>query len=321
MHTLYPAIKPYQTHRLKVGSIHEIYIEECGSPDGIPILFVHGGPGLGCSEKDRCFFDPERYRIILFDQRGCGRSKPYAVLEDNTIADHVTDMESIRVLLKINRWMLFGGSWGSTLALLYGQTHPAAVISMILRGVFLSREQDFNWLYKDGANRVFPDKWQEFIEFIPENEREYLIEAYHQRLFGNDEIARMNAAKHWATWKGGITTLRPSQEVMDHFCDAHHAVAIARIGCHYFKNKVWLGKKPLLSSMNIIAQIPSIIIHGRYDMISPLDNATILASHWPEADLQIIRDAGHASIEPSITDALILATDKFAREFNFFEGS
>ncbi len=316
MHTLYPAIKPYETHRLKVDSIHDIYIEECGTPDGIPVLFVHGGPGVGCSDKDRCFFDPERYRIILFDQRGCGRSKPYAELENNTTDNLVADIEAIRSFLKIDKWMLFGGSWGSTLSLVYAQEHPKAVMGMVLRGIFLGRDQDLEWLYSNGANRIFPDNWQHFIELIPENERDDLIEAYHRRLFGNDEVARMNAAKHWSIWEGSGITLRPNQDMMDHFSDAHHALAIARIECHYFKHKAWLESKPILSRMNMITKIPAVIIHGRYDMICPLDNATALAGQWTDAELQIIRDAGHASIEPGITDALVRATDQFASKFD-----
>lgn len=312
MHTLYPAIKPYKTHQLQVGSIHELYIEECGSPDGIPVLFVQDSLGMGCSEKDRCFFDPDRYRIILFDQRGCGRSKPYANIEDNTTASLVEDIEAVRTFLEVDRWMLFGGSWGSTLSLLYAQAHPKVVITMVLRGIFLAREQDFNWLYSSGASRIFPDKWQHFIELIPESERNDFIEAYHRRLFGDDEVARMNAAKHWAMWKGETITFRPNQNMLDHFADTHHALALAKIECHFFKHKAWLQQNPLLSRMNLISTIPAVIIHGRYDMICPLDNATTLASQWIEADLQIIRDAGHASLEPSITDALIRATDNYA---------
>ena len=312
MHTLYPAIKPYTTHHLKVSDIHEIYIEESGIPDGIPVLFVHGGPGVGCTEKDRCFFDPEKYRIILFDQRGCGQSTPYAELNNNTTADLVADMESIRQHLAIERWVLFGGSWGSTLSLLYAQEHPSAVMAMVLRGIFLARQQDFDWLYKHGASRIFPDNWQRFTDWIPEEEQGDLINAYHLRLFGQDEVARMSAAKHWSAWEGSAVTLKPNQDIMDHFCDAHHALAIARIECHFFKNNAWL-QQPVLSGMNIIANIPGVIIHGRFDIVCPLDNATALAEKWPAAELQIIREAGHASIEPGITDALVRATDKFAK--------
>ena len=314
MHTLYPAIKPYATHRLQVDDIHEIYIEECGTPDGIPVVFVHGGPGVGCSEKDRCFFDPEKYRIILFDQRGCGQSTPYAELKNNTTVDLVSDMERIRQFLKVEQWMLFGGSWGSTLSLVYAQAHPKVVSAMVLRGIFLAREQDYEWLYRKGASRIFPDNWQRFIELIPEEERSDLVEAYHRRLFGDDEVARMNAAKHWSAWEGGALTLKPNQDMMDHFSDAHNALAIARIECHFFKHKCWL-EQPVLARMNMLATIPAVIIHGRYDMLCPLDNATALSERWPEAELQIIREAGHSSHDPGITDALVRATDKFGQVF------
>ncbi|WP_263082030.1 prolyl aminopeptidase [Endozoicomonas sp. Mp262] len=315
MHTLYPAIKPYATHRLQVDAIHDIYLEECGTPDGIPVLFVHGGPGAGSSEQDRRFFDPERYRIILFDQRGCNRSKPHAELQNNSTAELVTDIETIREFLKIERWILFGGSWGSTLSLVYAQQHPKTVMAMVLRGIFLGREQDFQWLYQSGANRIFPDNWSHFIELIPEAEQDNMVEAYHKRLFGEDELARMNAAKHWSAWEGGIATLRPNQDVMDHFSDPHLALSLSRIECHYFKHKAWLQDKPILSRMKMIARIPAVVIHGRYDMICPLDNATALVEQWPEAELQVIRDAGHVAIEPGIIDALVRATDQFAQKF------
>ncbi|MDD7804619.1 MAG: prolyl aminopeptidase [Endozoicomonas sp. (ex Botrylloides leachii)] len=314
MHTLYPAIKPYATHRLEVDHTHQVYIEECGTPDGIPVLFVHGGPGAGCSEKDRCFFDPEKYRIILFDQRGCGQSTPYAELNHNTMTNLVADMEKIRLFLSIEQWMLFGDSWGSTLSLVYAQTHPKMVSAMVLGGVFLARKQDIDWLYHCGANRIFPDNWEHFIEVIPQDERGDLIEAYYRRLLGDNEVARMNAAKHWSTWQGAVLTLRPNQDTMDHFSDAHNALAIACIECHFFKHRCWLDQ-PILSRMNMIANIPSVIVHGRYDMVCPLDNATTLLRHWPKAELQIIREAGHSLQEPSITDALVRATDKFSQAF------
>lgn len=315
MHTLYPAIKPYATHRLRVDALHELYLEECGAPEGIPVLFVHGGPGVGCSERDRRFFDPERYRIILFDQRGCNRSRPHAELQANTTWELVADMEAIRQFLGLERWLLFGGSWGATLALAYAQQHPGSVMGMILRGVFLGREEDFHWLYRQGANRIFPDHWHEFIELIPEGERDDLLAAYHRRLFGGDELARMNAARHWSAWEGGIATLRPSQKVIAHFADPHLALALSRIKCHYFTHLAWLADKPILSRINRLTRIPAIIIHGRYDMVCPLDNATVLAGHWPTAELQVIRDAGHTAMEPGIIDALVRAADQFAGRF------
>ena len=316
MHTLYPAIKPYATHNLQVDSIHEIYVEESGSPDGVPVLFVHGGPGGGCSKMDRRFFDPEKYRIILFDQRGSGRSKPHAELNDNTSDLLIEDIETIRTTLAVDRWVLFGGSWGSTLSLLYAQAHPRRVMAMILRGVFLARQADLKWIYNEGgASQVFPDQWQDFLAPVPADERGDMVAAYYRRLFGDDELARMNAAKHWAMWEGRIATLRPNQDVIDHCADPHLALAMSRIECHYFKNNAFIKENQIIENMNLLARIPGIIIHGRYDMICPLENAWQLAEHWPEAELHIIRDAGHASLEPGIIDALIRATDEFARKF------
>ncbi len=315
MHTLYPAIKPYHSQTLKVDSVHELYLEECGSPDGIPVLFVHGGPGSGCTEQDRRFFDPEKYRIVLFDQRACGRSKPHAELNNHTTTDLIEDIEMIREKLGIDRWMLFGGSWGSTLSLLYAQAHPKRVLAMILRGIFLSRQQDFDWLYKNGACRVFPDHWQHFLELIPESEQDDLIAAYHRRLFGEDELARMNAAKHWSFWEAQIASLRPIQNLIDQAVDPHHALAISRAECYFFKNNSFISPNQIIDNMNLVTQIPGIIIHGRYDMVCPLDNAQTLADHWLKADLQIIRDAGHSSSEPGIIDALVRATDRMARQF------
>ena len=316
MHTLYPAIKPYATRMLKVDPVHELYVEESGSPDGIPVLFIHGGPGAGSTEKSRRFFDPEKYRIIVFDQRGCGHSKPHLELKNNTTQDLAEDMERIRKSLKIDRWMLFGGSWGSTLALVYAQAHPARVMAMVLRGVFLARSRDQDWLYKkDGVARIFPDHWQHFLEIIPEDEQGDLLRAYHRRLTGDNELARMSAAKHWSMWEGRISTLRPNHEIEDIYSDPHNALAISQIEAHYFVNDAFLSPGQIIENMNLVDQIPGVIIHGRYDMVCPLDNAVELSMHWAEAELQVIRDAGHAASEPSITDALIRATDKFARKF------
>lgn len=316
MHTLYPAIKPYATQMLKVDPVHELYVEESGSPDGIPVLFIHGGPGAGSTEKSRRFFDPEKYRIIVFDQRGCGHSKPHLELKGNTTKDLVEDIERIRKSLEVDRWMLFGGSWGSTLALVYAQAHPARVMAMVLRGVFLARPQDQGWLYKkDGVARIFPDHWEHFLEIIPEDEQDDLLHAYHRRLTGDNELARMSAAKHWSMWEGRISTLRPNHEVEDICSDPHNALAISQIEAHYFVNDVFLQPGQILKNMSLVDQVPGVIIHGRYDMVCPLDNALELARHWTGAELQVIRDAGHAASEPTITDALVRATDKFARKF------
>ena len=313
MRTLYPAIKPYATRHLQVDDIHGIHIEECGTQDGIPALFVHGGPGAGCTERDRCFFDPEKYRIILFDQRGCGRSRPHAELKQNNTGLLIEDIEAIRKKLGVDQWLVFGGSWGSTLSLLYAQAHPKQVSGLVVRGIFLSRQQDLDWLYKDGASRIFPDHWAHFLELIPEDERDNLLEAYYQRLFGEDELVRMNAAKHWSLWEGNTATLRPNHELVNHFADPHLALSLSRIECHYFKHKSFIKPNQIIERMNLISAISGVIIHGRYDMICSLDNAQVLADHWPKADLHIIRDAGHASCEPGIVDALVRSTDDFAR--------
>ena len=315
MHTLYPAIKPYATHRLAVDSVHQIYVEECGSPDGVPVLFIHGGPGGGSQERDRRFFDPEKYRIILFDQRGCGRSKPHAELDGNTTQNLVDDIELIRKKLDVDRWVLFGGSWGSTLSLVYAQVHPKNVLALVLRGIFLARQQDLDWLYKDGASRVFPDHWRHFLEIIPEEEQEDLLSAYYSRLTGENELARMNAAKHWSLWEGRIATLRPNHDVEEHFADPHLALSLSCTEVHYFVNNAFLENNQIIDNMNLLDQIPGVIVHGRYDMICPLDNAQLLADHWTQSELQVIRDAGHSSSEPGIIDALVRATDHFAREF------
>lgn len=312
MQTLYPDIRTYAEHRLAVDSIHKIYIEECGNPEGIPILFVHGGPGAGCSRFDRRFFDPERYRIILFDQRGAGRSTPHAELENNTTKHLLDDIEAIRCYLKIDQWALFGGSWGSTLALLYAQKHPDKVKGMILRGIFLCREPDLSWFYQSGAHRIFPDYWQEFISHIPEAEQGNLIAAYYQRLNGSNELAKMSAAKAWATWEGRCATLRPNPDVVNDFADPHLALSLACIEAHYFMHEAFIRPNQIVEEAAKLAGIPGIIIHGRYDIICPLDNALTLHNVWPDAELHIVRDAGHSSHEPSIVDALVKATDDLA---------
>ncbi len=314
MHILYPPIKPYREQRLDVEPPHTLHIEESGNRNGMPVLFLHGGPGAGCESHHRRFFDPEKYRIILFDQRGCGRSTPHASLENNHTQGLIEDIEAIRNLLEIDQWVLFGGSWGATLALLYAQQHPDKVSGMILRGVFLSRRRDIEWLYKDGVNRIFPDAWQEFLKPIPTSERDNLLKAYYEKLTGQDELARMGAAKAWAGWEGHTATLRPSLNVMDHFADPHTALSLARIEAHYFINSSFIEENQILNNMDSIKDIPGIIIHGRYDMICPLENAFELHERWPDSELFIIRDAGHASSESGIVDALVKATDEMAKK-------
>jgi len=312
MQTLYPEIKPYARHELAVEEPHVLYVDESGSPDGLPVLFVHGGPGGGCDALSRRFFDPTLYRIITFDQRGCGRSTPHASLENNTTAHLIVDMQRIREHLGIDKWVLFGGSWGSTLSLAYAQRYPEHVHALILRGIFLCRPQDLAWFYQEGASRLFPDYWQDFLSPIPLEERDDLMQAFYRRLTGNDQIAQMHAAKAWSCWEGRTATLRPNHNVVERFADAHRALSMARIECHYFVNQAFLEPDQLLRDMPKIAHLPGIIVHGRYDAICPLDNAWALHQAWPNSELQIIRDAGHSAAELGITDALIRATGEIA---------
>ena len=313
MQTFYPEIKPYQRHQIAVEPPHELYVDESGNPDGIPVLFVHGGPGAGCGRYDRRFFDPEVYRIVLFDQRGAGRSRPHAELHNNTTQKLVEDIEIIRTTLGIDKWVLFGGSWGSTLSLVYAETYPERVLGLILRGIFLCRPQDLHWFYQDGASRIFPDFWEDFIHPIPAEERGDMIAAYHRYLTGDNEILQMSAAKSWSLWEGRCATLRPNQDVVDSFTEPHRALSLACIEAHYFVNNTFLEEDQILRNAYKLAGIPGVIVHGRYDMICPLDNAFSLHQAWPDSQLQIIRDAGHASRETGIVDALIRATDEMAK--------
>jgi proline iminopeptidase len=313
MQILYPDIKPYAQTWLEVGEGHRLYIEQCGDPDGIPVLVVHEGPGLGCDADHRRFFDPSRYRIILADQRGSGRSTPHAELESNTTDDLMADMEAIRQDLNIDQWMLFGGGWGATQALLYAQRYPRRVLGLILRGVFLGRQHDLDWLYREGANLLFPDFWEDFLAPIPDEERHDLIAAYHRRLTGDDEIARMAAAKSWCLWEARISTLHSSHRLIEQLTQPHTALALARIQSHYFLHRCFLDEQGVLREASVLRDIPGLLIHGRYDCVSPLENAVTLLQAWPEANLDIIRDAGHAATEPGITDALIRATRAMAR--------
>ena len=315
MLTFYPDIKPYRTQFLNVDAIHTLYLEESGNPNGIPVLFVHGGPGGGCGRHDRCFFDPEKYRIILFDQRGSGRSTPHAELENNNTQALIADMEKIRESLGLDRWLLFGGSWGSTLSLLYAEAHPERVLGLVLRGIFLCRERELKWFYQGGAAHLFPDYWEDFLAQIPEDEREDMIAAYHRRLTSTNELAQMAAAKAWSLWEGHCSTLRPCPEVVEDFGDPHKALSLARIEAHYFVNKVFIEENQIIRDAGRLAGIPGIIVHGRYDVVCPLENAFHLHRAWPDSDLHIIRDAGHSSREPSIVDALVRATQDMAFRF------
>jgi len=307
---LYPEIAPYATHRLAVEPPHELHVEECGNPQGVPVLFVHGGPGAGCEPYHRRFFDPNLYRIILFDQRGAGRSTPHASLERNTTWHLVEDMERIRRELGIDRWMLFGGSWGSTLSLAYAETHPERVLAMVLRGVFLCRSWEIRWFYQDGASHVFPDFWQEYVAPIPEPERGDLLRAHYTRLTGQDEVARMASAKAWSVWEGRTATLRPNKAVVDFFSDPHVALSLARIEAHYFFHDTFLQPDQLLRHAYRLKDVPGVIVHGRYDMVCPVQNAWELAQAWPSGRLEIVPDAGHSASEPGIVNALVLAANE-----------
>jgi proline iminopeptidase len=312
MHTLYPEIHPYVSHTVAVEPPHKLHVEECGNPRGIPVLFVHGGPGAGCEDYHRRFFDPEHYRIILFDQRGCGRSAPHAELEGNTTQALVADMEVIREHLAIDQWLLFGGSWGSTLSLVYAETHPERVTGLILRGIFLCRPHEIQWFYQQGASRLFPEYWQEYLAPIPEAERDDMVSAYYRRLAGANEMERMAAAKAWSLWEGKTSTLRPSEAVVDHFGNPYTALSLARIECHYFSHDSFLEPEQILRDADRLKGIPGVIVHGRYDVVCPIESAWQLHQRWPRAELKIIPDAGHSASEPGTVDALIQATIDFA---------
>lgn len=314
MRHLYPDIKPYVTHSIAVDELHTLHVEECGNPEGLPVVFLHGGPGAGCEPWHRRFFDPEVYRVVLFDQRGCGRSTPHAELRDNTTAHLLADIESIRERLDIKRWVVFGGSWGSTLALVYAEAHPKRVLGLILRGIFLTRPQEIRWFYQQGASHIFPDEWEHYVRPIPEAERGDMVAAYYRRLTGDDELARMAAAKAWSLWEGKLATLLPRDSVIRHFGDPYTALSLARIECHYFINDSFLEPNQILRDAPRLKGIPGVIVHGRYDMVCPLENAWDLHKVWPSAELRIVPDAGHSASEPGIVNALIAATTSMARQ-------
>ncbi|MFP4062663.1 MAG: prolyl aminopeptidase [Halochromatium sp.] len=311
---MYPPIDPFATERLAVGQGHELHLEQCGNPAGIPAVFLHGGPGAGCGPSHRRFFDPKRYRIILFDQRGCGHSTPHASLEHNSTWDLVADLERIRAHLGIERWLVFGGSWGSTLALAYAETHPERVSALVLRGIFLCRAEEIAWFYQQGANWIFPDHWQDFLAPIPAHEQHDLLDAYHRRLTADDPATRLTAAKAWSIWEGRCATLLPDKSIRSTFSDERLALSLARIECHYFVNQAFLRPRQLLAEAWRLREIPGVIVQGRYDLICPLRSAWELAAAWPNAALEIIDDAGHAAFEPGIARALVAATDRLAAE-------
>ncbi len=308
----YPPIEPHAQGHLGVSDLHEVYWEESGSPGGTPVAFIHGGPGGGTSPDQRRFFDPSAYRIILFDQRGCGQSRPHASLEDNTTWDLVADMERIREHLRIDRWVVFGGSWGSTLGLAYAEAHPDRVRALVLRGIFLLRPQELHWYYQEGASFVFPEAWEAFISPIPEAERSDFMAAYRRRLVGDDREERLRAARAWSVWEGSTSRLLPDPAQMASFGEDEFAEAFARIENHYFVNRGFFrSPDQLLDDVDRIRHIPAVIVQGRYDMCCPMTTAWDLHRRWPEADFQVVPDAGHAAAEPGTMDRLVTATDRF----------
>lgn len=310
--TLYPEIECFRSGRLRVSELHEIYFEESGNPAGNPVVFVHGGPGSGTEPKHRRFFDPAVYRIVLFDQRGCGKSTPHASLVDNTTWHLVADMEALRVHLGLERWQVFGGSWGSTLALAYAETHPERVSELVLRGIFMIRKQEIDWFYQRGASVLFPDAWEGYLAPIPEGERGDLLRAYHRRLTGDDPAVRQAAAKAWSIWEGSTSHLYVDAEEIDRTGEDTFALAFARIECHYFVNGAFFQPETqLLDGVPRIRHIPAVIVQGRYDVVCPMETAWALHRAWPEADFRLVADAGHSAFEPGIVHELVQATDRF----------
>ncbi len=309
----FPVVEPFQTHRLRVSDLHELHIEESGNPKAQAALFVHGGPGGGSEPWHRQFFNPEKYRAILFDQRGCGRSTPHAELRENTTWDLVADMERIREHLGIDRWLVFGGSWGSTLALAYAQAHPDRVTALVLRGIFLLRKREVDWFYQEGASWIFPDAWEHFLAPIPEAERGDMVAAYHRRLTSDDQSVRLEAARAWSIWEGSTSKLLPKMDLVSRFSADRFAEAFARIECHYFMNRGFFeSDNQLIENVDRIRHIPTAIVHGRYDVVCPLRSAWELHRAWPEAQFTIVPDAGHAASETGIYKELLQALDRFS---------
>lgn len=310
---LYPDIQPYRTGFLDVSPLHRVYYEECGNPGGKPVVIVHGGPGGGCNPFMRRFHDPACYRIVLFDQRGCGRSTPYASLEENTTWDLVTDMERLRAHLGIERWQVCGGSWGSTLGLAYAETHPARVTELLLRGIFMLRRAELEWFYQEGCSWIYPDAFAEYERVIPKAERGDMIAAYHKRLTSPDRAVQLEAARAWSIWEGTTLSLMQDADRVQRFGIDEYAIAFARIECHYFVNRGFFEcDDQLIRDVGKIRHIPGVIVHGRYDVVTPMHSAWDLKQAWPEVDLRIVPDAGHAMTEPGIAHEIIMAAEQFA---------
>src|SRR5438270_4061718 len=309
---LYDPIEPYETSRLKVSDVHELYYEQCGNPNGKPVVFLHGGPGGGLIPEYRRFFDPNAYRVVLFDQRGSGKSTPHSSLEENTTWDLVADIEKLREHLGIDKWQVFGGSWGSTLSLAYAETHPDRATELVLRGIFLCRPKEIRWFYQEGASWIFPDVWEEFEKAIPAGERGDFVSAYYRRLTSDDERARLEAARAWSVWEGSTSKLFFDYSMIEKFADPEFALAFARIECHYFMNNAFFPTDNyLVENVEKIRHVPAVIVQGRYDVVCPMRSAWDLHRAWPEAELRVVPDAGHSATEPGIIAALVEATDRF----------
>jgi len=313
MRTLYPDIEPFDTGTFAVDGRHTLYYAQCGNPRGKPVVLLHGGPGAGCSARMRCFHDPAKYRIVLFDQRGSGRSTPHADLIDNTTWDLVADTEKLREKLGIDKWQVFGGSWGSTLALAYAEMHPQRVAELVLRGIFMLRRWELEWFYQEGASRLFPEAWEHYLKAIPEVDRHDLISAFQHRLTSDDEATRLAAARAWSVWEGATSFLHVDPAFVSGHEDAAFALAFARIENHYFVNGGFLEvEDQLLRDAHKIADIPGVIVHGRYDVVCPIQNAWELHKAWPKAELMISPTSGHSAFEAENVDALVRATDGFS---------
>jgi proline iminopeptidase len=312
MRELYPLREAYQEGRLQVTELHTVYFEESGNPQGKPIVVLHGGPGGGCPSYYRQYFNPEKWRLIMFDQRGCGKSTPHAELRENTTWDLVSDIEKIREHLGIDKWAVFGGSWGSTLSLAYSETHPERCTGLILRGIFMLRQKELHWFYQEGASNIFPDAWEEYLKPIPPEERDNLLNAYYKRLTSEDKRVRLEAAKAWSIWEASTSKLFLDKSLTNSFGESAFADAFARIECHYFVNKGFFEREDqLLLNVDKIRHIPAIIVQGRYDVVCPMVSAWELHKVWSEAEFIVVPDAGHSMSEPGIQTALIDATDKF----------
>ena len=312
MKQLYPEIEPYNQFDLKVSDLHTIHVEESGNINGKPVIFLHGGPGGGIEPVYRQYFDPEKWRIIIFDQRGCGQSTPHAELQENTTWDLIADIEKIRQYLEIDKWVVFGGSWGSTLSLSYAITHPDRCKALVLRGIFMIRKKEINWFYQDGTSNIYPDAWEHYLRPIPEDERHDLVAAYYKRLTSNDDSVRIEAAKAWSIWEASTSKLIQSEESIHAFEDAKVAEAFARIECHYFTNRGFFDTDEwLLENVDKIRHIPTVIVQGRYDVVCPMISAWELHRAFPEADFEIVQDAGHSMTEKGIAAKLVEYTDKF----------